>query len=198
MELDELKQSWQETEFKNKINIDIMQIIQSKTYGPVAEMKKTFRRQIIAMAILPFCLLLTNASDIYAPLTSVMFWSYVAFCICIIAFAYRNYQIAIEMSRMDKVVKANLEQQVDLLEKRSHWQMTILRCAMLFFIALTEILPYFQHYRMLQHWHELPVYIRVAAYVSLLTLQYFLVPRIRERKLGRHLTHLKSLVKDME
>lgn len=198
MELEELKQSWKETAFKNKLNMDIMQIIQNKTYGPVAEMKKTFKRQMIAMAVLPVCLLLTNISNIYAPLTSVMFWAYVAFCAGTIAFAYRNYRITIEMSQMDKVVKTSLEQQVNILEQRSLWQLTALRFTLLFFIALTEILPYFQHYSMLQHWHGLSPLIRFSGYAALFAMQYFLTPRIRERKLGRHLRYLKTLVKDME
>ena len=198
MELDELKQMWQQPDSKKIKNTDIMELIQQKSYGPLAALKKVYRKQIILMSLLPFFLLFTNNSGIYNVLTSIMFWSYVAFCIGVIVFAQYNYRIVSNMENMDRMVKENLEEQIHTLEKRAGWEITGLRLMLLYFVLLAEIVPYFQHYRMLDKWHSLPPLTRFGAYAAFLILQYFLNKKIRERKVGRHLTYLKQLVKEME
>ncbi|TKK70348.1 hypothetical protein FC093_06270 [Ilyomonas limi] len=197
MELDDLKKMWQQTPVKN-INTDIMKILQQKSYGPVAALKKTFRRQMVLMFLIPLMLFTTNLHDIHGVLTSILFWSYVVFCIAIIVFAYYNYRIASKMEGMDAMIKTNLEQQVQLLEKRAKWEVAGMRGILLFFILLVEVVPYVQHYRMLDKWHSLPVAIRFGAYAMLLLLQYFLNKEIKQRKVGRHLTYLKELIKEMQ
>jgi hypothetical protein len=175
-----------------------MELIQHKSYGPVAALKRVFRKQITVMALIPLLLLLTNLENVYNVVSSVMFWSYVAFCIGVIVFAYYNYRIAGKMEIMDGMVKTNLEQQINLLEKRMNWEIIGLRCILLFFITLTEVVPYLQHYRMLDKWHSLSPVVRISAYTGLLLLQYFLNRRIKERKVGRHIRYLKELVKEMQ
>jgi hypothetical protein len=199
MELDDLKQAWKQTEIKQTpINKNIMEMIQHKSYGPVAALKKSYKKQMLVMSLLPILLLLTNINDISKVLTSIMFWSYIAFCIAVIIFAFYNYRITEKMQNMDGMVKANLEQQILLLEKRLRWKIAGLRIALLFFITLTEVLPVFQHYRMLDEWHSIPLLVRYGFYAALLVLQYYLSPKVLERKFGRHLTYLKNLAKEME
>jgi hypothetical protein len=198
MELDDLKQSWKETPIPTPVNKNIMEMIQHKSYGPVAALKRGFRKQMIVMALMPFILLLTNASDISKPLTSVLYWSYVAVAIGVIIVAYYNYRIADKMQDMNGMVKANLEQQVAILQTRLRWKIIGLRIVFIFFIVLLEVLPYFQHYRMLDKWHSLPLLVRIAVYLGFLLLQYFISPVILQRKFGRHLNYLNTLVKEME
>jgi hypothetical protein len=198
MELDDLKQSWKETPIPTPVNKNIMEMIQHKSYGPVAALKRGFRKQMIIMALMPFILLLTNASDISKPLTSVLYWSYVAVAIGVIIVAYYNYRIADKMQDMNGMVKANLEQQVSVLQTRLRWKIIGLRIVFIFFIVLLEVLPYIQHYRMLEKWHSLPLFARFAVYLGFLLLQYFISPLIIQRKFGRHLNYLQSLVKEME
>lgn len=198
MELDELKQMWQQTPVRNNVNTDIMELIQHKTYGPIAALKHVFRKQILVMVMLPLLLLATNSQHVQDVLTSVLFWSYVAFCIGMIAFAFYNYRIVSSMERMDGMVKANLEQRINLLEKRANLEVAGIRGVLLLFIALLEIVPYFQHYSMLEKWHSLPLVVRVGFYAAFLLLQYFLNKKIKQRKVGRHLAYLKELVNEMQ
>jgi len=95
-------------------------------------------------------------------------------------------------------VKSNLEQQVSLLQTRLRWKIIGLRIALVFFIVMIEVLPYFQHYRMLDKWHSLPILVRYAVYLGFILFQYIMSPIILQRKFGRHLTYLQSLVKEME
>ena len=198
MELDDLKNTWQQTPPNKNSNTDIMEIIQHKSYGPLAALKRAYRKQIVLMLLLPLFLVMVNSQNIQGVLTSILFWCYVAFCIYIIVFAYYNYQIVSKMENMDAMVKTNLEQQVHLLEKRANWEVSTLRLILLFFIVLVEVVPYLQHYRMLDKWHSLPIAVRFGAYALLLLLQYFLNKRIKQRKVGRHLDYLKELLKEMQ
>jgi hypothetical protein len=197
MELDDLKQRWKEKTNQKPTNKSIMEMIQHKSYGPVAALKRSYRKQILVMLLMPFFLLLVNTEDISKPLTSVMYWSYVVFCIGMAAFSINNYIIADRMQRMDGVLKENLQQQITLLETRMKWKIIGLRLVLLFFIVLVEVLPYFQHFRMLSKWHSLPVFARYGFYAGLLILQYFLNPLVLQRKFGRHLDSLKQLVSEL-
>jgi hypothetical protein len=197
MELDQLKQAWMDTDIKKNKNTNIMELMKHRSYGPLAALKREFRTQSAVMIIIPIVLLLTNVDNITAALTSVMFWSYTAFCLAMVFFGYFNYRMVSKMERMDGMVRLNLEQQINVLETRLKWKMVGLRITLLFFIALTEVLPYFQSYRMLDMWHSLDPFIRFGTYAALLTLQYFMSSMVNKRKFGVHVDYLKELMKEM-
>ena len=198
MELDDLKESWKQTGQTNNKNTDIMELIQHKSYGPVAALKREFRKQMVVMALMPFLLISTNLNNVNNVFTSVLFWSYVILCIGLITFGYVNYRLAGKMEIMDGDLKSNLNQQINVLETRLQWKMIGLRVALIFFAVLFEVVPYFQHYRMLDKWHSLPIAARYATYAALLILQYFLSRRVNERKYGTHLTYLKKLADEIQ
>jgi hypothetical protein len=197
MELDELKKMWNEIPLQNQSNTNIMELIQNKSYGPLAALKSTYRKQMWSMTLVPLLIMFVYLDDTGRVFTSILFWSYIAFCIGVVLFARYNYSIVKNLQSMDAVVKTNLEKQITLLEKRATLEVHALRWALLFFMLLLEVVPYFQQYRMLDKWHSLPVLIRIGAYVGLLLLQYVLNKQIKKRKVGRHLTYLKELVNQM-
>jgi hypothetical protein len=198
MKLDELKQTWKETKTDKHKNANIMEMLQHKSYGPIAALKREYRKQMAMMALLPFVLILTNVGALESVFTSVMFWSYVAFCLGIIAVSYYNYQTASRMEGMDALVRENLEKQIRLLEMRMKWSVTGVRIVLVYFIILTEVLPYFQHYRMLELWHSLAPIYRFGTYAALLLAQHFVGRKVCQRRFGGHLNYLKELVRDME
>ena len=197
MELDDLKQHWKENNLKTQ-NTNIMELIQHKSYGPVAALKREFKKQMRLMAIIPLLLIATNANDISTVFTSVLFWAYVVFCAGMVAFGWASYGIAAKMENRETDVRSNLEQQIGALEMRLKWKLVAIRIALLFFIVLTEVVPYFQHYRMLDKWHSLSPAIRFGAYAALLLIQYFVGRKIIYRKFGTHLNYLKELIREME
>src|SRR5436190_5375251 len=121
MELDDLKQTWKQTPIHKPVNTDIMELIHHKSYGPVTALKREFLKQIRLMIILPILIFATNLNDVNKVLTSVMFWSYIAFCLGLILFSWLNYRVVQKMEGMDAMVKPNLEQQISILEKRLKW-----------------------------------------------------------------------------
>lgn len=199
MELDDFKTTWKNTEIPttNK-NKDIMELILQKSYGPIAQLKRGYRKQIAFMSMIPIVLLLTNLDNISGALSSFMYWSYVAFCLAVIFIAAMNYRETTKMERLDSAVKTTLERQVNLLQKRLDQLIIGLRVALVYFIILTEVLPWFQHYRMLTHWHSLSPFIRFGAYATLLIAQYFLSRKTLNSKFGKHLSYLRDLTKQMQ
>ena len=155
MELEELKQSWDQTKIKKLKNTDIMELIQHESNGPLASLKRAFIRQIRIMAIIPLMLVATNLNNITGVLTSIMFWCYVAFCIAWIISFYRNYLLVANMQRMDETIKGNIETQINIIEKRLQQNLIHVRIAMIFFIVLAEVVPYLQYYRSLYLWHSI-------------------------------------------
>ena len=149
------------------------------------------------MAIIPLLLVATNLNNPGIVLSSIMFWCYVAFCIAVVLFSYYNYRIVRKMENMDVMVKANLEQQIQLLESRKKLELMGMRGVLIFFIILAEIVPYLQHYRVLDLWHSFSPVIRFSAYALLLCLQYFMNRKISERNIGVHLAHLKQLMNEV-
>jgi len=197
MELEELKQTWKETTITKNKNTDIMDLMKQKSYGPIAALKREFRKQITVMALLPLFLLFTTIDDISQIFNNVLFWSYVAFCAGMVIFGSANYRIVKKMGTMDGMVRYNLEQQIGLLETRLKWKLIALRIVLLFFVVLVEVVPYFQHYRMLDKWHSLSPLIRFGSYAAFFVLQYFLSRIVSERKFGGHIKYLKALVSEM-
>lgn len=199
MELDDLKQTWKQDDTIRKIkNTDIMELIQHKSYGPVAALKKAFNKQMRLMAILPLLIFATNLDDVQKVFTNIMFWSYIAFCAGVIVYSWFNYRLVRKMEGMDKMVKPNLEEQIDILETRVRWQTIGIRIVAIYFIILMEVLPYIQHIRMLDKWHSLSPLIRFTFYAAFLALQYFTSRRVLYQKFGCHLAYLKSLIMEME
>jgi Mn2+/Fe2+ NRAMP family transporter len=198
MELDDLKQSWQQEEPKKIKNTDIMDIIHHKSYGPIAALKRAFLKQIRVMIIVPILVIFVNVKDWDKALTSVLLWSYVLFCLGVIAFTYANYRIVSKMEGMDERVKTTLQEQVALLERRLRRNKIGVRLAGLYFVVLLEVLPYFQHFKMLDTWHSLSPLYRFSAYAAFLLFQYFISRLVMQRKFGHHLDYLKSLVKEMQ
>ena len=199
MELDDFKKEWQESHKQQpSTNKNILEIIHHKAQGPVAALKRSFRRQIIAMTVVPIAIVATNIPNIDKMVTSILFWCYIIFCIGVVIFACRNYSIVKKMDVMDGMVKPNLEQQISILETRLRQNMIGIQVTLLFFIILTEVLPYFQDFKMLNTWHGLSPYIRFGVYTLLILLQYFLSRTVSDQKFGRHIAHLKELVKEMQ
>ena len=197
MELDDLKQSWKDQKTDTAKNTNIMELILHKSTGPVAALKRGFKRQILLMLLMPGLIFIANSMNAEGLLRSILFWSYVGFCILAVVFFYFDYRIITRMESMEGDVKANLQKQILLLEKRLRWKIIGLPIITLFFILLLEVLPSIQYYRMLTTWHNLSPFSRFGAYGLLLLFQYVVSRRINERKFGAHLRHLKELVREM-
>jgi amino acid transporter len=199
MELDDLKNSWKLGETKKQETLNIMELIHQKSKGPLASLKYAFRRQMITIAVLMIVITISNARNLETIPGYVLYFTYLAFCMAIILAFYINYRRTSKMEDdMDKPVKNNLEDYVVHLEQRLKWQYFGSRLVVLLFIVMVEVLPLFYHARMLDKWHAVPPLVRFLAYIFYFLVVYFVSRRVKQRKFGQHLDHLKELLNTLK
>jgi hypothetical protein len=198
MDLDDLKKTWQQESTKQPQTQNIMELIHQKSKGPLALLKKSFRRQMTTISILMMVIIITNAWQLETIPGNVLFWTYLAFCLAVIFGFYRNYRLTKKMESMDGQVKANLEEYVMLLQKRLKWQSAGAKVVILVFILLLEVLPLLYHARMLDKWHSVSPLIRFSSYGVYLVIVHFVGRAIMQRKFGQHIAHLKELLKELK
>jgi hypothetical protein len=198
MELDDLKQPWLESAKNIKpLNTNVMEIIQNKSYGPAAQLKRNFRKMIIIipMVVTMIIVTLSKKHDIFS---DVLFWFYIIFIFSMMLFFYYNYRLINKMQCMDCLVKSNLEKQVKTLENGFKLRLVIIRGAFIIFIVLLEVLMYYQQEPALAKWYAQPVTVRMPAYAILITAWYFITKLVFRTKYGKHIQNLKNLVQQME
>ena len=108
-------------------------MIHQKSSGPIATLKHGFRKQMTLVTVVMSMIIVTHAKNVNNVSSNILFWSYIAFCLAMIAGCYFNYRLTREMESMDDKVKNNLEQHVTLLEQRMKWQMIVARMMLLLF-----------------------------------------------------------------
>jgi hypothetical protein len=198
MELDDLKNTWKQGKTKQQKTPDIMELIHQKSKAPLASLRHAFKRQMIAIAVLMMAITISNARNIESIPGYVLYFTYLVFCCALILAFYINYRKTGKMERMDKPVKDNLEEYVVQVEQRLKWQYVGSRFVVVLFIVLVEILPLFYHARILDRWHSVSPLIRFSSYALYFVLVYVVSRRVKQRKFGQHLDHLKELVQGMQ
>ena len=198
MELDDLKKTWKQENQKQTKTPDIMELIHQKSRGPIASLKNSFRKQMIVVTALMSMVIATQAGNLDSISSNLLFWTFIGFCLAMILTFYVNYRQTGKMEAMDEKVKNNLMKYVNMMEERLRWQNIGARVVILFLILLLEIIPLYQHVRMLDTWNSLSPLIRFSSYAAYLVFQYYISRSVTRRKFGKHLDHLKSLLKEVK
>jgi hypothetical protein len=197
MELDDLKESWKQTNENIKpINKNIMETIQNKNYGPLATLKKRFRKPMI---FLPFILAygIFNAQKLKAPLGNLMLCLLITLAITALAYFFYSYNIIKNLENVNTNVKDNFERQLKKLEQSFKWRLTVVRSIFVVFIVALELQMAFSK-NLLTEWVTVSVGIRLLVYAAVLAFIYFLTQTILRRKYHKHITYLKQLVDQMQ
>lgn len=198
MELDDLKKTWKQENQKQTKTPDIMELIHQKSRGPIASLKNSFRKQMIVVTALMSMVIATQAGNLDSTSSNLLFWTFIGFCLAMILTFYVNYRQTGKMEAMDEKVKNNLMKYVNMMEQRLRWQNIGARVVILFLILLLEIIPLYQHVRMLDTWNSLSPLIRFSSYAAYLVFQYYISRSVTRRKFGKHLDHLKYLLKEVK
>ncbi|MEJ7685106.1 MAG: hypothetical protein WKG06_46125 [Segetibacter sp.] len=197
MELDDLKQSWTEASKNIKpLNINIMELIQNKSYGPLAQLKNRFRKGLILIPVV-VSMLIINLSRKHDVFSDGLFWFYIIFCSLMMLYFFYNYRLINKMQYMDNFVKANFEKQVEILENGLKWRLVITRGLFLVFIVLLEVLMYYKQEPSLVKWFVQPLTIRISVYAVMIAAFYFITKFAFNYKYRKHVQYLKKLVQQM-
>lgn len=198
MELDDLKQPWSESAKNIKpLNTNVMEMIQNKSYGPAAQLKKAFKKRLIIIPVV-VGILITNLSRKHDIFSDGLFWFYIIFCLLMMLYFFYNYRLVNKMQYMDNLVKANLEKQVEILERGLKWRLIITRIYFVVFIVMLEILVYYHREPSLVKWYAQPLVIRLLVYAVAIAALYLITKFTFKSRFGSYIENLKKLVQQME
>lgn len=194
MELDELKNKWQQVnEGSNPNKFDLKNIFnRNKGRTPLESLKRNFRKRIVAFMLVFVLFLYTfREKDLF---NNVFFLWYLVVAIFLSIFFFINYRLVQKIEHSDSSLKDHIKAQVNSLETRMRWYRVFTRIAIIFFIVLLEAVPLFSNERMVQKWHAVPVAIRIGSYALLLSFQHFAGKLIARRRYGQHLERMKQIL----
>jgi hypothetical protein len=194
MELDELKNKWQQVNEHTTTNrFDIKNIFnRNRNNSPLALLKRNFRKRIIALMLVFVLFLQTfRENELFH---NVFFLWYLVVAVILSIFFFINYRLVQDIENADSTLKDHIKTQVISLEKRIRWYRIFTRIAMIVFVILLETVPLFSNERMVQKWHSLPIVVRISSYAALLAFQHFAGKFLARKRYGQHLERMKQIL----
>lgn len=195
MELEHLKETW-DIESAGKlelVNNNIMEIIQHKSYSPVATLKRKFRLQLLIFPVL-FGIVFYKFIKNPVLLTDFTFWFFILFCFSFASFFWLNYSIVNRLQNSGVSVKAAIIKDITILEKGFKKYFIISRIVFVLFIIILEILMYNHKLPDFETWFSYSLPVRILGYILVLIIQYFLAKISFGKQFGQHISFLKGLL----
>ena len=204
MELDNLKELWQQQEPETTPE-NLGEILGKKSKGPIAKMKRNLKAELIVVIVTYGVAIFSFFSILSGRLNSLA-WVYLFFAIVFIIYFLMKNRLLNEMECMACQVKSNLKKQVATLEK-------YVRFYLIAGTAIIPILALYSYYVLIPRlWFmhgnsNLPrpnnlvitqMLIWVAATVVLTIVCYFLNKWYVKKLYGNHINKLKLMLEQME
>jgi hypothetical protein len=198
MELDNLKQTWQESSTISKpLNNKIMELIQSKSYGPLASLISKFKNHLLAIPLfigLVIYQIITKPQVFENPSIWVL---YSIGMVLSIYFVY-NYLLASKLQNPSDAIKQNMELQIKKLESSFKWFRIAITVYYFLIPVALELALYFNIEKNFQEWGQVSIYIRALTYIAGFVFMILLSKRWFKREYGEHLQNLKRLIEQMK
>lgn len=202
MELDNLKELWQQLDTQNtgRDDVEIMRIIQQKSKSPVSRMKRNLFVELIVV------ILLYSGSIWYFMATSSGRYNEISILLLLIGmlflfYYYRKNKLLKQMQCVTCEVKSNLERQLNILEKYVHFYFvcgTILTPVAYFGSGAIVMLNY-PNEDIASGFTTSKAYIIFVFIGLLITIgSYFLNKWYIKKLYGQHIHQLRSLLHQME
>ena len=196
MELDDLKNTWKQERIHQNKTQNIMEMIHHESLGPVAMLKKKFKRRLIFISVLIIITALTFLTQLSI---GEKVWFFISIMGCLIVFVntYSNYELTSELERRDGPVKAQVESYVATIEKRLKRQYNIEFGFVLLLGMLIEIAIHFYHGELAEAWNAVNPLVRLASYILFFVVLYLLTRYTKWRDFDRHVNRLKNLLNEL-
>ncbi|ANI87906.1 hypothetical protein A9P82_00360 [Arachidicoccus ginsenosidimutans] len=202
MELDDLKQAWQQQtpeDIDVRNNKNIIDMIKYKRYGPVASIRSIFGRAFwlapIMAGIIIFMIVNKDTRN------DILMWSLILILVPILIFYFYWYKKLGKIQHDENPIKGTLENNVIRLEKGLkilYFSTNLL--AFLLLICIMELPIFLNHKTSGYNWwrQNVPVYLRCLAYLAFGVYAYFSSKKTQYRFFGQHIDYLKELLRKME
>lgn len=199
MELDDFKNTWNRSGENATITPTnkLMELIQHKSYGPLAVLKATLARQFI---FIPFTYAVLLWQVVHRPelRTDPFFGLFLGMILIASVFFTIAYVIVEKMQPAEGNVKTNLERQTASLEK------ILLGYRLTFFAGVILLAVFLEVFHdrgtalLMHEWYELAFTVRLGAYILLLVIGFFGSAKIFQRQFGQHIQNLNKLIQQLE
>lgn len=198
MELDDLKDKWRNSDptHTSTSKQKIMELIQQKSHGPVAALKKAFRKQLLIIPTLAIGVVdaLMNPSRRTDPFFS-LFFGIVLLTGVFFAVAYITLH---NMSKTDAPVVDQLKRQLRSLQDMMLFYRIISLAGVLMLVIFLEVFKHLWNGLPPAHWYQVGLWLRIPAYGALLFGAYIVFNRIFQKEYGKHLDEIKKSLSDAE
>ena len=198
MELDDFKDMWTRSAgSKSTINYNLTELIYRDSKSPLAMLEKKYRTSIY---IFPFVVILFSRHLFAGDANNRHLTTWLLFTILFIEFMFSlfNYLLIKKTQQPAGNIRENLLKRVFLLENRTNNFLYInLGLYILMAITLELSLHFHLDYRF-NGWATVNPWLRVAAYVIFLALQFVIKRKSQKRQYGQYIDKLNSLIAQME
>jgi hypothetical protein len=200
MELDDLKQAWQQQTPENidvRNDKNIIDMIQDKNYGPLASMKARFSKSLILM---PVAILIFIYDFIVKPqlFQEPLMWFFMGFILYVSITMYFFYRVTNRLLMFRYSLKQDMEKDVQELDRRYKRMLYKNSIVLIAFCVFLEILMSYHQEPDFAGWYKVALYWRILAYIAGLALNYFSYKKLWYRNVGQHIDNLKEMLRQME
>jgi Na+/melibiose symporter-like transporter len=195
MELDELKQRWNNADQQYQgAAYDLNKILNAKAEGPLDSLRKAYKRQLILLpltaAFLTFSCLSHETLNYNA-----LIWSAVLMMLILIVGYYRNYKLVQFMQQpAENGIKQKLEEDLQVLYKNVKQELILYRVFFVVFIIALEVTMFYNLVPAYNKWHEVMLPVRLAVYMVALVGQPYMTRYFFKQNYGRYISRLQELV----
>lgn len=204
MELDHLKELWQQQE-PEKVSGSLRQFLGKKSHGPIAKMKRNLLYELIVV-IITYGVAIIYFFTSFAGRLNSLAWIYLILTVIFIIYFIMKNKLLNEMDCMACQVKSNLSRQVDTLEKYVRNYLIVGTAVFPMFILYTYfvVIPEASFIKGNDHLSEkgLPFFwettIWVIATIVLTIIIYYLNKCYVKKLYGKHINKLKLMLEQME
>jgi hypothetical protein len=205
MELDQLKDIWQNDPAQSKEDAQLISIMSRRSNNPIARMKRNLLFELIAIILLYGATIAYYAFAFQGKMTEVS-WFMIGIAFCFFIYYFRKNRLLNKMECLSCQVKSNLQGQVNTLEKYVKFYLVagtaLVPLSIVFFSWLIYVKSPLKPKSVLYHSDASPWWQTIIAWTVLVgfstILIYYLNKWYVKRLYGNHILKLKQLLAEMD
>jgi len=198
MELDELKQNWNQSNDKFIPPYQLDKVIASKSSGILSQLKAKYKTQAM---LLPLAAAFLSLAMIYKPILqqNAFIWVIIPIMIFLAVMYYQGYRLISKMEHAySESLKNAIQENLNLLNLNTKKQLIFIRIILVILILVLEITIYQQTTTAFNFWQDIALPVRIGVYTLLILVQPYFTRYIFELGFGRYIKNLQQLLDETE
>lgn len=210
MELDDLKQAWQQQtpeDIDVRNDKKITDMIQNKSYGPLVSLKSKYERNFY-IAIILYAVLIIDFSSTPGKWEKLIhgqgniplpiLWLLLVIMVSSLTNQIWCYVLVRRMQNMQEPIKTEIEHNLSYIDKSLKIQRLVGIFMLAGICAAVEIVTYQQRNGNMKSWYDVSIYLRYLAYTAYVAFGYFMTKYSYQKQFGKHIDYMKDMLRKME